>query len=88
MKEFVGNVIGKTYKFDIKKIVSNRIKTREGIPDNYFCSELVAAAYINMGLLSEKIPAYKYWPGNFEHKRKLNLIEAILSHEILIDVNL
>ncbi len=38
-------------------------------PDTYFCSELVAAAYQAMGLLSRELPPADYWPRSFEMSR-------------------
>ena len=38
-------------------------------PDTYFCSELVAAAYQAMGLLSRDLPPSDYWPRSFEMPR-------------------
>jgi len=38
-------------------------------PDSYFCSELVAAAYQAMGLLSRDLPPADYWPRSFEMPR-------------------
>ena len=52
----------------------------------YFCSELVASAYKNMGILPKDISASQYWPGSFSNSGKLELLEnARLENEVVID---
>ena len=65
-------------------------------PDTYFCSELVAAAYQAMGLLSRELPPADYWPRSFEmprashgNRKRLEMVHgARLGEEQLIDFSL
>ena len=41
----------------------------------FFCSELVAATYIKMGLLDDTLPTDEYTPEDFNSKRKLELLD-------------
>ena len=54
----------------------------------FFCSELIAAAYVRLGLLPENVAASYYWPGNFSTEKDLPLIDASLGDELLIDFGL
>ena len=51
-----------------------------------FCSELVAEAYQEMGLLDPKIPSNEYTPADFSAKRQrgLKLLKGSLGPEIFI----
>ncbi len=52
----------------------------------YFCSQLVASAFMAMRLLPETAVASKYFPGSFSADRKLQLENgAALGQEYLID---
>ncbi len=50
-----------------------------------FCSELLAEAYQNMGLLTEKVPSNEYTPNDFSTERSLKLeLGYSLNNEIAI----
>ncbi len=50
-----------------------------------FCSELLAEAYQNMGLLTEKVPSNEYTPNDFSTERSLRLeLGYSLNNEIAI----
>lgn len=50
-----------------------------------FCSELVASAFKALGYLSSDVPASQYFPDDFGPEKRLNLIGAKFSPEVLID---
>ena len=45
-----------------QQIYNNRLESKEGQEDGFFCSELVAAAYQKLGLLEEGRSATSFWP--------------------------
>jgi len=54
--------------------------------ESFFCSKLVAAAHIAMGLLPEKPAAQNYFPVDYSSDRVLNWQKNIkLDQEYLID---
>jgi hypothetical protein len=69
---FVKKNLGKNYEINFKKLVTmesdvnwdmiNKEKEQER---GYFCSELVAKAFKNVGLLDEKKSSCRYWPVDF-----------------------
>ena len=55
----------------------------ENDESEFFCSELVAATYIEMGLLDNTLPTDEYTPEDFNSKRKLQLLDHwVLKKEI------
>lgn len=69
--------IGKQYSFGLKKMIgyypnSYRDNTtgKEKDPDAYFCSELIAKYYKDIGLLPQSKPASAYWPS-----KQINFID-------------
>ena len=69
LEKFVNQNLGKKYSISFEKLLSDKStilkKPTDEIPQDrtYFCSELVAAAYKSLGLLSKEIASNKYWPG-------------------------
>lgn len=59
----------KRYKFNVSKLL--RKKSTNDFNENlkhtksFFCSELVASVYKNLGLFDHEISASQYWPANF-----------------------
>jgi len=52
----------------------------------FFCSQLVAAAYLNMGILEYDRCSLRYFPGNFSHSSNLPMkSEFSLGPEIIVD---
>jgi len=67
------------------------LSTRPSLPPNdpkrtYFCSELIAKAYKEAGLLRSSVPTAAYYPSYFQKKRDLKLLNGFeLSPDIIID---
>lgn len=85
--KFVTIVEGKKYRINPMKILGRKKHGRKSLKDQggFFCSELVAAAYIYMQLLPVKKAANAYWPKHFAESCSLPLINASLGPEKLID---
>lgn len=49
-----------------------------------FCSELIAAAYQELGLLGKEIPSNKFVPKDFSAKGNIDFIGATLGPEIML----
>jgi len=60
--------------------------TGDETQDGYFCSQLVAAAYKELGVLSSAEKTTSYWPGSFSDQAasSIRLIGAALSPEIQV----
>jgi len=89
LDEFVKRSLGKKYGFSIMAMLgfttSQDSKQLEN--KNYFCSELVAGAYMAMGLLNDKICASKYLPVSFSGDNQLEWKNgAALGQEYLISL--
>jgi hypothetical protein len=67
------------------------LSTRPSLPPNdpkrtYFCSELIAKAYKEAGLLRTSVPTAAYYPCYFQKKKDLKLLQGFeLSPDISID---
>jgi len=67
------------------------ISTRPSLPPNdpkrtYFCSELIAKAYKEAGLLRTSVPTAAYYPSYFQKKKDLKLLKGFeLSSDIFVD---
>jgi len=67
------------------------LSTRPSLPPNdpkrtYFCSELIAKAYKEAGLLRAGVPTASYYPSYFQSKKDLKLLRGFeLSPDIAID---
>ncbi|CAG9317557.1 unnamed protein product [Blepharisma stoltei] len=85
LEEFLHKVIGKKYKITMKKLTNKIGKHKFIEEDGYFCSELVASAYRVMGLVPNNVSTSKYWPGDFSEKKTLDLVNAQLGPEQIID---
>jgi hypothetical protein len=59
---------------------------RHATNDTVFCAELVAATYLEMGLLPAKRPVNSYDPGSFWSGDRLDLVNATLGPEVAVDV--
>lgn len=88
LDKFIKKVLGKKFGIGPKKIMSRFISTPSA-DESYFCSELVAKAYQEIGVLSTHRPASSVWPGDFSEKKKLPfessglLLEQILDFRII-----
>ena len=73
--QFITKAEGKKFNGSILKILQKK-ETNEN--NGYFCSELVASAYKNVGILPADIRESDYWPGNFADERPAHFINASL----------
>ncbi len=80
LKGFISMHHGKKYKLDFlsKSKPHEQLKT-------FFCSQLVAACYIALGILPSDVSSNRYWPGSFSSGKNLRLIDSSLDQEILLD---
>jgi len=84
---FIEQVQGLKYGFNIKSLMLN---TKDQQPTNkrkFFCSELVTAFYKHLGFIKSYAKSHNYMPGDFAEKEcgsRLNLVDAILEHEISV----
>jgi len=80
-------VEGKPYRLTLGKLV--RLDETNSKLADFFCSELIAAALKEMGLISSDLAASSFWPGCFGAggavERELALHHASLEREVLID---
>jgi hypothetical protein len=84
LDDFIRTSLGKKFGIGAKKLLSRftKWKTEE---ETFFCSELVARAYQELGILSSTKPASSYWPGDFSEKSKIPLKSSRLLLEQMID---
>ncbi|CAG9322274.1 unnamed protein product [Blepharisma stoltei] len=85
---FLKEVEGKMLTASPRKSSKKGKKEEDSNEEGFFCSELVASAYKAMGLLSDDIPVSNYLPEHFSSGKQLNLINAQLGPELLLDFSL
>ncbi|CAK74465.1 unnamed protein product (macronuclear) [Paramecium tetraurelia] len=90
MHEFVTENIGKQYSFNPTKLFKFKSTMLQDPQQQqtrtFFSSELVAACYKHLNLLSKDISSTQYSPGSFSSEnQKLSLRYGSLSEEYLID---
>ncbi|CDW89200.1 ph domain-containing protein [Stylonychia lemnae] len=90
LQNFLRAAIAKKYKVTASKLLRKKCvdDSDENIREDktYFCSEIVASVYKNMGILPMEKSASQYMPGNFSMKKKIHLLKgAYLEEERLID---
>ena len=93
VETFVKRYLGNKYSVSPTKLLRAKsiLPGAKGAPADkdrtFFCSELVAAAYKDLGFLDPVKASSKYWPGSFAAKnRKFKLLDgALLADELLID---
>ncbi len=90
LEEFLKVARTKRYSLAASKLLRKRCNNDSdtNIKDDktYFCSELVASIYKNLGLLPAEISASQYWPVSFSQRSGLNLLEgAYLDEEKLLE---
>mmetsp|Transcript_13139 Transcript_13139/g.19170 ORF Transcript_13139/g.19170 Transcript_13139/m.19170 type:complete len:240 (-) Transcript_13139:380-1099(-) len=89
LENFLEATLGKKYGISAKKIFSRFRNSEHETEEKFFCSELVAAAYRQIGVLAESIAPSTIWPGDFSGtSTKLHLVKARLCPEQVIDINL
>ena len=82
---FIKQFLGKKFGFGSKKLLSRFTKINFCSNDKFFCSELVAKAYQELGLLSKYLQASSFWPGDFSESSKMKIIGGKLQQEKIID---
>ncbi|CAD8180998.1 unnamed protein product [Paramecium octaurelia] len=90
--EFINDNLGNDYSLNIGKFFrfTSTIKkpndNEQGEKKrSYFCSELVAKAYKEMGLLDQLKSSTRYYPNDFTQEKQLQLLQgATLSPEFLV----
>jgi len=85
--DFIAKVQGLKYGWSIKSLVLNSKDQQTGNKSKFFCSELVTAFYKHLGLIQSSAKSHNYMPGDFAEKEagsRLNLVGAILEHEIMV----
>lgn len=85
---FAKQVIGKKYEITPMKLLKRFSVVNQQIDENrtFFCSELVAAVYKQIGLVDEQKAATQYWPGSFSVEENIPLLQgAKFSMEYVID---
>ena len=90
LEKFIQAAKGKSYSLKLGKFVKKTDSTDydENIKDSktYFCSEIAASIFKNLGLLPSNRAACNYWPVDFSSKSKMKLLEgAYLEPEKLIE---
>jgi len=75
------------YSWHPMKVFSSRPSLSPDDPKRtYFCSELIAKAYKEAGLLRASVPSASYYPSYFQNKKGLKLLKGFdLSPDIYID---
>lgn len=72
--DFVSKVHGQEYGIGPRKLLRRR--SLDGAERRtYFCSELVAAAYKHMGILSKELSSSQYMPGHFSSSFQLSMLK-------------
>lgn len=93
LEEFIKVAKNKRYSLAATKLLRKKCTNDSDITikddKTYFCSELVASIYKNLGLLPKEISASQYWPVSFSSKgggASMKLLEgAYLEEEKLIE---
>ena len=87
LEGFVANNLYKKFGIGIGKLMKFTSKLgpqKEETERTFFCSELVAKAYKELGLLEPAKSATQYWPGCFSRKGGLVLLRGDLGPETVI----
>ena len=96
LMEFYDEVSGRPYEQNKMDLILSSLKfIEDALPflknrkedlSSLFCSELVAAAYHHMGLLTRDRPSHSFTPDDFSTNRSFELLEGTLSEHIYIDL--
>lgn len=88
---FLEENVGKKYELTTGKLFGKNYRAPESGKDSYdsfFCSELVAAAYKELGMLPPDKASGQYWPVSFAQEKNLQLLKgAKLGIEMLINIS-
>jgi hypothetical protein len=89
LEAFINSVIGMKFRISTGKLLARKMDKLPQEKRGFFCSELVAMAYKVLGLLPERPPASRYWPGDFYDKKNIQLIGgAAFTSSVFVDFDL
>lgn len=87
LEDFICKVKGMQYLLNPIGIIKKRDPT--GPDQGFFCSQLIASAYKEIGVLHSGVPSVSVLPGHFSYEHTLQLVDrAFLGEEQLIDFDL
>mmetsp|Transcript_12777 Transcript_12777/g.23788 ORF Transcript_12777/g.23788 Transcript_12777/m.23788 type:complete len:353 (+) Transcript_12777:419-1477(+) len=87
LEDFICRVKGMQYLLNPFGIIKQRDPT--GPSQGYFCSQLVASAYKEIGVLHSSVVSVSVLPGHFSYENDLQMIDrSFLGEEQLIDFDL
>ncbi|KAL6060532.1 cGMP-dependent protein kinase [Balamuthia mandrillaris] len=86
MMNFVDSVLGKPYNKNFVQMVRGKYgqRNQQDSLSSFFCSQLVAAAYQHMGLLSPSVAANNYLPNHFEKAEAMPWLRDVSFAEIML----
>mmetsp|Transcript_33274 Transcript_33274/g.58381 ORF Transcript_33274/g.58381 Transcript_33274/m.58381 type:complete len:331 (-) Transcript_33274:310-1302(-) len=88
LEKFISSNRNKAYGLNPIKLLNRTIIT-PGEESTFFCSQLVASAYMHLNLMSTDKPANMFWPGDFSSDKKLPMVNgAFLGEELCIDFSI
>jgi hypothetical protein len=91
IKEFIEETQEKKYVLSCSAILCYKKKEYEQTNDwkkskGFFCSQLIAAAYLKCGIMNYNKGSNGYLPGSFGHNKNLHITDNYsLGPEIIID---
>ena len=89
LKNFIPTVMNATFPSDFDmfiRMVEGRYLKKPVSMDKIYCSELVAASYMQMKVISDCTPPNAYQPGDFSKNGELPLLNrAFLYNQIYIE---
>ncbi|CAD8050282.1 unnamed protein product [Paramecium primaurelia] len=93
IEKFVKENVGRQYQLSFTKLLQEKstIITSQNQQEDptYFCSQLIAKIYKQIGLLNQDKSANQYWPGSFSNEKDdIQLTGCSLSDEYLIGFNM
>ncbi|CAD8141629.1 unnamed protein product [Paramecium octaurelia] len=93
IEKFVKENVGRQYQLSFTKLLQDKstIVTPQNQQEDptYFCSQLIAKIYKQIGLLNQDRSANQYWPGSFSNEKEdIQLKCCSLSDEYLIGFNM
>ncbi|CAD8048153.1 unnamed protein product [Paramecium sonneborni] len=93
IEKFVKENVGRQYNLSFTKLLQDKstiiTSQNQNEDPTYFCSQLIAKLYKQIGLLNQDKSANQYWPGSFSNERAdIQLSDGSLSDEYLIGFNM
>ena len=86
LETFIKTVVGNKYHLPIGKVLFHRKTHHQNIKQRkFFCSELIAKAYKQIGILESDKACHRFMPNNFSSSKELTLKNgANLGEELMI----